>query len=414
VKKKYRVDLLAGEQEHDNTKGNFTMDELRINILDANRAVNCIRHASIAHAALAALRTEPETIEELEDAMARFIKPLNNGKYLDGCHNGIDEELWDEGIVLIDLAARVCAGESTCSALVPEGEVPEGEVPEGEVPIHNDLKFSKASLPYCIPDDWLFVDSILEYRSVVEQRRAERAAVLTFDPRSVLYDAIAEFVVNECRSALVANREDPVIEIHAKWLMTPRIDLGGMPPREILLMKRKHLDRDMESRKLHWSRLNEPAPCLSKTAFAYRFAGFGTHEIVVYYDLVRMLITDCWKRMNAGSEISTQDEISRLEGLKADWLVSPNLDFNGNSPSCLIERERMRLPWLSSGEDAAFDDDCPLCQAMDDDTFGLCFWNLDGCNMENEFAFSFHRTREEWEEENRSLEEFIHSVARGN
>jgi hypothetical protein len=34
------------------------------------------------------------------------------------------------------------------------------------------------------------------------------------------------------------------------------------------------------------------------------------------------------------------------------------------------------------------------------------FWHLDGCNMDDDFAFSFHRTRQEWEAEQREWEEF--------
>jgi hypothetical protein len=37
---------------------------------------------------------------------------------------------------------------------------------------------------------------------------------------------------------------------------------------------------------------------------------------------------------------------------------------------------------------------------------GPTFWSLDGCNMDNEFAFSFHRTREEFDAEQREYEEF--------
>src|SRR5829696_8261451 len=37
---------------------------------------------------------------------------------------------------------------------------------------------------------------------------------------------------------------------------------------------------------------------------------------------------------------------------------------------------------------------------------GPMFWHLDGCNMDDDFAFSFHCTREEWEAEQREREEF--------
>ena len=38
---------------------------------------------------------------------------------------------------------------------------------------------------------------------------------------------------------------------------------------------------------------------------------------------------------------------------------------------------------------------------------GPVFWHLDGCNMDDDFAFDiYHRTREEWEEEQREYEEY--------
>jgi len=51
------------------------------------------------------------------------------------------------------------------------------------------------------------------------------------------------------------------------------------------------------------------------------------------------------------------------------------------------------------------DDDCPLCQMLADQP-GPMFWHLDGSGMDFEFPFSFHRTREEWEKEQRDYEEF--------
>jgi hypothetical protein len=38
--------------------------------------------------------------------------------------------------------------------------------------------------------------------------------------------------------------------------------------------------------------------------------------------------------------------------------------------------------------------------------FGPTFWHLDGCNMDDGFAFSSCLTLEEWEAENRRREEF--------
>jgi hypothetical protein len=376
------------------------MSELRINITDASRSVNGTLHGSLADTILAGLSAEPETIEELEDAMNRFAGPGNNERWLAGFYNGLDEEPWDAGILFVDLAARVFAAESSYSILLREGEVQ----------YHNGREMTEVWLPYRVPGDWIFLDSVDTYSAVAKRRRGERAAVPPLDARPVLYGAITEFVVRECRAARESNREDPVAEIHAKWLTTPRDDLRGVPPREILLMKREDIDRDMQFREAQWSRLRKPALCLKKDSHAYRFAGFGTHEIVIYYDLVRMLIANCWEGTRQEEEISTPDAIARLEQVKAEWLDSPDPEHGGKSPSCLIEFERIRLPWVSSEEDFEYDDDCPLCQAMSEGDFGPGFWHLDGCNMDDDFAFSLYRTREEWEAERARLETVLKGI----
>ncbi len=378
------------------------MSELRINILDASHAVNGTLHGFLADSILAGLAAEPETIEELEYAMTRFAKPAGDSRFLAQFADGVNPEPWDAGIIFVDLAARVFSAESSYSILMPEGEVQ----------YHNGRELTELWLPYRVPQDWLFLNSVDEYRVVAGRRRAERAAVPPLDSRQVLYGAIAEFIANECRTARESNKENPVTGIHAKWLMTPREDLRGLTPREILLMKQEDIDSDMQSREAQWSRLKGPAPCLQKDSYAYRFGGFGTHEIVIYYDLVRMLIEKCWERMQKEREISIPDEIARLEQAKAEWMDSPNSEHGGKSPACLIECERIRLPWVSSENDFPLEDDCPLCQAMADGEFGPGFWHLDGCNMDDDFAFSFCHTREEWEEQNSLFDSIDKSTER--
>jgi hypothetical protein len=38
--------------------------------------------------------------------------------------------------------------------------------------------------------------------------------------------------------------------------------------------------------------------------------------------------------------------------------------------------------------------------------YRLTFWHLDGCNMDDDFPFSFCRTRGEWEEEERRRKQY--------
>jgi hypothetical protein len=378
------------------------MSELRVNILDADHTITGTLHASIADAILAGLAAEPETIEELEHAMTRFAGPADNERHFAGFIPGINDEPWDAGIIFVDLPARIFAAESSYSILIPEGEAQ----------YHNGRELTEVWLPYKVPDDWLLLDSVAEYRVVADQRRAKPTAAPPLDARPVLYGAIAKYVATECRAARESNKEDPVAEIHTKWLMTPREDLRGLPPRDILLMKREAVDRDMQFREAQWSRLKAPAPCLKKESHAYRFAGFGTHEIVIYYNLVRMLISDSWERMSKAREISMPAEIAHLEQVKEEWLATPDPEYGGKTPFCLIEFERIRLPWVSSEEDSPLEDDCPLCQDMADEMFGPGFWHLDGYSLDREFAFSLCKTREEWEEENAGFDEMMERIER--
>jgi hypothetical protein len=67
-------------------------------------------------------------------------------------------------------------------------------------------------------------------------------------------------------------------------------------------------------------------------------------------------------------------------------------------PRVIITRERSRLPNAVSGREATLDPDCPACRALCE-TSKPIFWHLDGCNMDEEFAFNpYFFTREEWEQ----------------
>jgi hypothetical protein len=131
----------------------------------------------------------------------------------------------------------------------------------------------------------------------------------------------------------------------------------------------------------------------------------GTHEVVVYYDLLRLLIRECWRRVSERKDVSEVDEASRLKEIEAGWLGCPQPDFGDRNPASIIECERFRLPLITSPKEMAIDDDCPLCRAMAKDRTPT-FWHLDGAHMEDDFAFSFCCTRDEWEEEERRRKEF--------
>jgi hypothetical protein len=70
---------------------------------------------------------------------------------------------------------------------------------------------------------------------------------------------------------------------------------------------------------------------------------------------------------------------------------------------------------VMSAKSMMIDENCAWCQLLareTDEELGPAFWHLDGCNMDEGFVFSFHRTREEWEEEERRHKEFAEEFNR--
>src|SRR5712691_10115133 len=154
------------------------MSGVRLNIKDIERTIQGTVHGAIADASVAALSAEPETVAELEAALARYMElpedvcpfatflvvmdgpshfsdrsPSAHGLSLPGPiidTETINPEPWDAGWVIIDLAARIVAAESTYSA--PQAQ--------GEIQYHDGIKATDVAVLYRVPDDWLFVYSL--------------------------------------------------------------------------------------------------------------------------------------------------------------------------------------------------------------------------------------------------------------
>ncbi|MGH9932823.1 MAG: hypothetical protein ACREA9_26775 [Pyrinomonadaceae bacterium] len=414
------------------------MSEVKLNLVDAERVLHGTIHGSVADACVAALSAAPETIAELEAALARYLKPRGASSLFAAFHSrdcsassrpALDTEPWDAGIVAIDLAARIVASESSYSQ----------PGPEGQVFYHDGQASTDVPILYRLTDDWLFVNSVDAYQWSRERHLRERAANPSFDARPVLFGRpLLHFIVNaylslpaQTRSLFVsqaqsATDEDEALRealaneisvLHARWLLTLRTDLRGQSPREVLLAQQDHIDYDLHTRSLQWSLQDEGPPCLDENSFAYRFAGFGTHEWVLYYDLVRHLICSLIElEPGAGDSATVDQSVATLEQIKTDWLESPQSDLDGRIPAIIIDNERKRLPQALRPHDMIIDDDCPVCGMFGDETsplgMGVGFWNLDGSHMDDDFAFSSFKTREEWEAENRGREEFAREFDR--
>jgi hypothetical protein len=419
------------------------MSCIRLNLIDFSQTVSGEVHGSIGDAVIAALSAEPETIHELELALARFIKPTEGWSPFASLYGGENFEPYDAGIVIVDLAARIimldstysapmlitsCAGEDTAEqidsddeqesfmaddkVLVEVSERAEASFKEPSprtygIRYHNGEHLTDLCLPYRLPEDWLFLRSVPEYKGACRERRANRQLIEWRDPRDVLFGKpLTSFLADAIISADSLEIEDLFTQIHIRWLVTRRDDLGGRSPRDVLLAKMEFINFDLQSRQLQWSFAGECPPALLLTAHAYRFAGFGTHEIVIYYDLIRLLLTECSRRVGEETKVSVDDEAERLDQIKSVWLETSNHDYQKKAPGLVIEWERRRIPLAISGKDAMVDEDCPVCQAMAEDLETPMFWHLDGSEMDDCFEFSFHKTLEEWEAERRRWEEF--------
>ncbi|HEV8058371.1 MAG TPA: hypothetical protein VGP68_00740 [Gemmataceae bacterium] len=441
------------------------MSEVRLVIREAERDWSGTIHGSHGDRAVAALSADPFTMEELEAATSRFAKRDPKRRFLANLDPGQNAEPYDAGLVVIDLIARLVVVDSTYSS--PSHE--------GYVCYHNGECCTDEELRYHLADDWLFTSESTNWKTVAEERRRQRAAKPIRDVRLVFYgQPLLEFIGRECFAAFARRDEvaaevraewaenarirlakeanispdqvdasllteektapktwpgqeryaslfyETLKEIHAAWLLTPRDDLGGLCPREVALERRAHIGWDLQDRCQQWSIMRRGPRGLAETSHAFRYAGFGTHELVVYYDLVRELLWSCWGQLTELAQSSEGGqlpaaltigdfltaELPRLAKLRDAWMDEPNREFHGRSPRSIVARERARVPEVMSRQEEMHDPDCPCCQMLADMP-GPAFWGLDGCNMDDEFAFEiYHRTREEWEEEQRSREKF--------
>ena len=366
------------------------MSEIRINIITNSQTISGDIHGSFGDVIVAALTAEPET------ATQRFIKRESDWSLFRSFRKYENFEPYDAGLLVIDLVAKVIMADSTYSYYAKEGTV--------RIKTDEDEDFN---LPYRLADDWKCVGSMPEYEGIALKRRAERLQNPLFDVRQILFgQPLYEFIIAEYLANKDNVDENLFTEIHAKWLMTARDDLRGKTPREIMFEKHDFVSWDLHSRSLQWSFTKFQPPPLSKDSGAYKFAGFGTHEIVVYYDLVRFLVGECFAQ--------NITEANVLEQLAEDWLHNPQGEFSGRTPVKIIEKERQRINLTMSAHECLIDEDCEVCQAMSEEFDTPMFWGLDGSNMEyDRFEFSFEKTRQDWEAKQRKMEEFNREFAEG-
>jgi hypothetical protein len=374
------------------------MSCVRFNISDTCQCISGDLHGSMTEPLIASLTAEPETIPEFESALRRYVKSESDWPPLRGFKRHEDLEPYDAGIVAIDLSSRTVGFDTTYSIPCEAGRV------------RVQCEFADedhAWIPYKLPDDWIFVESMALYRGTRNAQRECRLRRAPFDARPILFGRpMITYIALAISETSDPDAEDRFADIHADWLLARRKDLRDRTPREVFLEKQDFIDFDLQSRSLQWSITKVCPPPLAKDSFAYLNAGFGTHEWVLYYDLFRYLLADAAERRRSGIPVEIEDEIVRLSSLRDEWLRTPDREMPDRTPLEIIDLERQRINITASANETLIDENCPCCVALAEDFDNPMFWFLDGCSMDDRFEFSSYKTLEEWKAEQREREKF--------
>ncbi len=424
------------------------MNAMSISVVDERVAAHVIEHPNYSYLVIGALSDDPETVEEFWHALLRFLpKGTQLSELSDSWKPGACEQPAGDGICLVDLPARLIVFQSRECEFHRSGVIPLDE--ESEASESGAAGKRQPSVAFQIHPEWEVVSDIEQWRKLAETRREERRRCAPSDTRKVLYREVAEFIARQSLEARGGGRDelghwvapdgwdceqlpirvedgrcptarDGIAEIHARWLMTPRADLGDRTPRDVLVKDRSHLMTQMENREHQWTYCGECPPPLWRESAAYKYGGYGDNEIIVYYELVRELTKRAWAMLVRPEEDPTPDEVERaIEELKAiqqDWLHTPDAElWLGKTPAWIIERERLRLP-LGDIEDIPLSEEAPewlKLSAM----AGPSFCHFDRSGMDGDYPFDFDalapdevdffvedlpdglpRSEEEWEE----------------
>ena len=301
--------------------------------------------------------------------------------------------------LLIDLPARVVVAQGLGFRVEAADRVTYVEDnPDREVVTRYSLGPSWTLLP-----DGFAADSVrhpngvaTEWLRLVAQQRKIRASLLRVDDQAVLYDRLLDFLAEALLSDRFQDSDDPIRDIHAEWLLTPRADLFGACPRDLLIGRRTEVDDEISVREWEWTVLKEcPAP-LPADSEAVRESGHGTKEYAIYYEMIRHLLAEGWSRIDERGQLTPSSLAERLRQWRDEWLDCPGYDDVPNcTPRWVIEQERRRIPWLVEAHDQFHDPDCPICRWSREQT-GPSFHQIMVCHEEEGFAFSFLDSEEVW------------------
>lgn len=366
----------------------FVMKSIHLLVRDAARSLRGAVSPPWAGALLGALAADPETFAELDVAMQRFqvdAAPEQWRAEFVASDEEPDPESWG---AIIDLPTRLVFWSG--------GPGPDSD--EGVAPVLDQGEPTSVELPYELPSSWQIVHSRDGWRERVEMARECQRNHPPLDVRRALYEELAPWLADALCSGRFNNADDPVAAIHAAWLSTPRDDLAGQTPRDLLIACQTWTEQEMQWRRGEWSRLGRQPPGVPRESRAYRHGGIGVHEFIMYYDLVRHLLSRAWEEQ-PGDFGNRETVTGWLRYEQSQWLLNPVHEGTADAyvPGEVIDCERQRIPLVADAESQMIDCDCPLCQMMAEESFGPTFIHFDTYHFDLEFVFSSYLSEQEWE-----------------
>ena len=366
-----------------------------IDLLIADRTV-CLRGslaAEWAGAVIASLSADPVTWEELQYALGRFVVADERTTDL-GLHSiSAPQPAARGGTVpvpdcVIDLPGRL---------LLTHWDQVRDPIPAGRV---GSDKSEFLLLRYHLNSDWLISSDFAHWPRRAEQRRREGAARWTVDPRTSLYGSpLLTFLVQRS-GALVSEPDSPAAtpadgrgpvevlpdehwqaarKVFCDWLEQRPAELHDRSVRNVLEQEMEHLSSDLEDRESQWVRTGKSPLGLRETDTAYRCAGVGPHEAILYEEMVMFLLGAYTRRLADAADTRGElaGEVDWLRERRDEWLWrTDDEDLMGKSPREIIDQERRRIPLVVDDAHDVQHDDCPLCQMMISDEGRPVFWRL--------------------------------------
>lgn len=316
------------------------MTQSSLALIDDHCELQCVVPNTFLHAVVAALAAEPETIDELELALTRYIK-VPTGSQIISALPGYLSTGSQLDFAIFDLKNKIVASTGALSQ-------------SGYVNYHDFLTPTDLRFPYLISDDWFFTASIIEYESMRKQCEQTTTCVSLIDIRAVLYGpALLHFISEECNrvTTLQKQPEACLAIIKSGWLSRPRNDLAGKSPRQVLLEKRDFIDTDLNAREWQWKIQGFIPACLPSDSSAYRYAGFGSIECLVYCEMLDYLILAALENASSHQTRAEFDATDQwLANLQTRWLNTSDSNHGSRVPAKVIDRERKRLPLVCAAK----------------------------------------------------------------